>query len=395
MSHAVGIAPVTIAAWALRTPLGRDVDRVIARLCAGERAARPNPHPGYRCAAIAPIVEVPAASRHERYVSRMGLHGMQAAIEAFAASGLAAGPRLGVFAAVGGLRASWADLLPAFRDQRDDGAGAWARGLGAIHPFWMLRHLSNNAHALLAGELGARGDGATYAGATAGAAALAGAARALQAGSIDAALVVAYDSLLEPETLVELGERRAAWCGGPGVDPSAAPAPYQDDAAGAIPGEAAAALVLVPAARDGLARLRAVDGADGDREPRAASLARAIARLGAPAAVIDGAARAWPDLDAAERAAVAAAVGDDAILTATTAALGQLGAATAVVQAITLAAALRRGTIPPIAGLRAPSPGPLALPARAVATRATAAIGLSTGVPGLVGAVHVEVAGGP
>jgi 3-oxoacyl-(acyl-carrier-protein) synthase len=373
------IAPVSIAAWAVRTPLGDDVERVVARLCAGESAARPNPHAAYRCQAIAPVMVAPAASRNQRYLSVMGLHAMEVATEAFATSGLAAGPRLGVFAAVGGLRAHWNDILPAFREQRDDGAGAWERGLRDIHPFWMLRHLSNNAHALLAGELGARGDGATYAGATAGASALAGAARALETGSIDAAVVVAYDSLLEPETLVELGERRAAWCGGA----ADLPAPYQENSAGFVPGEAAAALVLVPGDRAGLAQVRAVAGAD--------STVRALARLGCGADVIDGAARAWPDLDGAERDALADVLDPGAILTATTAALGQLGAATAVVQAITLAAALRRRTVPPIAGLRAPSAGPFALATTAMATRARSAVDLSTGVPGLVGVVHVEV----
>src|SRR5205085_875983 len=123
-----------------------------------------------------------------------------------AANGAALGDRdrIGLFAGVGGLRAHWDDMLAALEHQRDDGAGAWERGLRDVHPYWMLRHLSNNVHALAAMELELRGEGATFGGATGGAQALAAASRALHAGAIDAALVVAYDSLLEPETLVEL-----------------------------------------------------------------------------------------------------------------------------------------------------------------------------------------------
>jgi hypothetical protein len=55
--------------------------------------------------------------------------------------------------------------------------------------------------------------------------------------------------------------------------------------------------------------------------------------------------------DAAERAALGDLLAPDTPLTAITAALGQLGAATAVVQAIALGELLRRNAVPPIAGL--------------------------------------------
>ena len=90
-------------------------------------------------------------------------------------------------------------MLPALSRQSPDGAGAWQRGFQLLHPFWMLQNLSNNAQALAAQALGARGDGLTLGGANAGAQALAAAARALAAGAIDAAVVVGYDTLLEPE----------------------------------------------------------------------------------------------------------------------------------------------------------------------------------------------------
>jgi 3-oxoacyl-[acyl-carrier-protein] synthase II len=181
--------------------------------------------PSYRLARVAAIAQPPARSRNERFLRRMGLYGMEVAHEAFAAAKLAAGPRYGMFVGVGGLRAHWDDMLAALADQDDAGSDAWKRGLENVHPYWMLRHLSNNVHALASAELGLRGEGATFGGADGGLHAIRSAARALADGAVDAALVVAYDSLLEPETLVELGERM--------------PTDF-------VPGEAAAAIVLVP-----------------------------------------------------------------------------------------------------------------------------------------------------
>src|SRR4029077_17320164 len=122
-------------------------------------------------------------------------------------------------------RAHWDDMMPALArqtipgdgdiDGTADGAQLWERGLKLLHPFWMLQHLSNNAHALSAAELGARGDGLTLARANAGAEALAAASAALEVGAVDAALVVAYDTLLEPETLVELATRGGFTGSGP------------------------------------------------------------------------------------------------------------------------------------------------------------------------------------
>jgi 3-oxoacyl-(acyl-carrier-protein) synthase len=229
----------------------------------------------------------------------------------------------------------------------------------------------------------------TFAGATAGAQALAAALRALEAGAVDAACVVAYDSLIEPETLVVLGERGGARGPGPVA------APYDELAAGVVPGEGAAALVLERREQAGtraLALLEAAGGADGaEDEPAAATLARVAARLSPGVQVFDGAARARPALDGEERAALAALSGAGTPLVATTAAMGQLGAATARVQAIALGQALRRGLLPPIAGLVCAAAGPLVPVARALATTARVGLAISTGAPGLVGAVRVEV----
>ncbi len=371
-------------AW--RTPLGNSVDVAMARLFAGERAATTDLRAGYSCTTIAPLREQPAESRQARFLGRMGLFGLEVAGEAFAASGIEAGPRIGVFCGVGGLRAHWEYMMPAFANQADDGQRMWERGLRDVHPYWMLRHLSNNVHALAASTLRLRGEGATFGGGSAGAQAIASASRALCDGAIDAALVIAYDSLLEPETLVELGARRSA---------THAPlarliAPYAADAAGFVPGEAAAALVLVREAVSPVAWLEVRDAAGAEADSTA-TLARCAAHVADGAMVIAGTARAWPDLDTDERAAIGAIVPRDAALVAPSAAMGQLGAATTLVQAIVLAESLRAGTLPPVAGLDLAAAGDLVPVTRGTLTTARVALGLHASQPGLAAAIRVEV----
>jgi malonyl-ACP decarboxylase len=338
----------------------------------------------------------------------MGRFALLAAREAAARgrlgeAGAASGDRLGLYFGYGGLRAHWNDMMPALARQEDAGsAGSWQRGLRLLHPFWMLQHLSNNAHALAAQELGARGDGLTVAGANAGAQALEAAVAALQAGAVDAALVVAYDTLVEPETLVELAARGGFTGGGVPA------APYDRAAAGFVPGEAAAAVLLERPADAGARALALVDawsGADGaPTEPAGATLARLLALLpgdaGLSIGVVDGAARATPARDAEERAALATRpdlVSLETPICATLGAMGQLGAAAAVVQAITLGASLRAGRLAPVAALESPAPGPLcplrphAAPEAAVRPAHPVGLGLSTGAPGLVGLVRVAL----
>jgi 3-oxoacyl-(acyl-carrier-protein) synthase len=271
-------AAVSVVGAAWRTPLGNTLDEVTRRMRAGEASAISNPFSStYKLQRVAPIRTAPARSRNERFLRRMGLYGMEVAREAFTAAGIPAGPRYGFFTGVGGLRAHWDDMMSALADQDDSGKDAWERGLKNVHPYWMLRHLSNNVHALASAELGLRGEGATFGGADAGQHAMRSAVRSLSDGAIDCALVVAYDSLLEPETLVELGERM--------------PATF-------VPGEAAAAIVLRAGAEHPVRPLTA-SGVD-----------RATAGTGA-----------LPPLRAASVDRV-------------TALMGHIGAATAVVQAI-------------------------------------------------------------
>jgi hypothetical protein len=353
-------------AW--RTPLGTTIETAMARLHAGERAAITDPRGAYACPTIAPITGEPARSRNSRFLRRMGMFGLEVAIEALGASGVGGGARVGLFSGVGGLRAHWDDMIAAFVDQRDDGERMWERGLCNVHPYWMLRHLSNNVHALASAELDLRGEGATFGGANGGAQALAAAIRALHDGAIDAAVVVAYDSLLEPETLVELAARGGATL----VPVDALVAPYLPGANGFVPGEAAAAMVLVRE-QAGAPMIAVRDAAGPDAFARCMTLATDVG-------VVDGVAYGSPERDRAERAMLEA-LEQPHQLTAITAAMGQLGAATSLVQAIALAEMLRAGTASPIAGHGA----------TATSISARAALGLSAGAPELAAAVRVEV----
>ena len=352
---------MNVIGWSLVTPLGARVDAVIDRLRAGERAAVDNPHfdaATYGCRLAAPIAEPAPRTPHDRVLRRMGRFAYRCAREALEMSGVETGPRLGLFSGVGGLRAHWNDMLPALADQLPSFDGAWERGLRKLHPFWMLQHLSNNAHALLSADIDARGEGATYGGATAGAQALAAAIWALEARAIDAALVVAHDSLIEPETIVEMSARGAATS----ASLETLVAPYEPGAAGFVPGEAAAAVVLARDAGDPLAAASAAaiaDGRTGAPDPETLGAAMTAAGIDDTAAVIDGAALGDPAFDAAERRWVPPGADFTAIQSQT----GQLGAAASLVQLILLSAQL-----PPRSSAGA----------------------LSAGAPGLAAAVHIQ-----
>lgn len=381
-----------ITGWAWRTPLGSNTGEVIERLLAGERAARFNSRfdaAAYSCRLAAPMTQAAAPSRHARFLRRMGLYAVEVAAEALTNAGIEGGDRVGLFFGYGGLRAHWDDLMPAFQRQDASGEGAWNNGFNLLHPFWMLQHLSNNAHAIAAQELRARGEGATYGGANAGAQALAAAIRALAAGAIDVALVVGYDSLIEPETLVELAARGASTAHG--VEDLASP--YDVRSQGFVPGEAAAALVLQrPGDGTCIAYVQAGAGADGEKgEARAAIVSHLIRSMAKSGDAVDGAGLARPDFDAAERVAAGETAGSEAPLCCIMSAMGQIGAATSVVQTIALAELLRRQMLPPIAGLRRAAAGPLRPLIRAEFTDARSAIGISAGAPGLAGIIRVEL----
>lgn len=383
-----------ITGWSLYTPLGNSPEQVTRRLLAGERAAAYNtrfPSDTYACRLAAAIPDVPRPSAHARVLGRLGLFALEAGHSALSDAAISGSVRLGLFSAMGGLRAHWNDLMPALSGQRRDLSDSWQRGFKNLHPFWMLQHLSNNAHALLAQDICARGDGITMSGANAGAQALAAASRSLADRAIDVALVIAYDSLIEPETLLEMAERGALTP----ADVEGLRAPYDRLARGAVPGEAAAALVLErrdDAGSRTRATLAAVAAADGEKtEPNSTTLARAVRRLLQNSRVVDGCALAQPALDTAELRVLDQVVSPELRLTAIQAAMGLLGAATAPIQAIVLAVLLQRGQLPAIAALLEPAHP--ALVWRNEPTQQKSAIGLSAGAPGLLGAIRVSLEG--
>jgi hypothetical protein len=189
-----------LQAWAWFCPLGTGATAV-QRLLKGETVLRDDPalHP-YQIHNSARLPMEPQATAHARYLHRVALLALEAAREL-----PPTGPDLGIFTALGGLRALWDDLSVAMLGQQTDGQELWARGLGKVHPYWMLRHLSNNAHALLTMERQAQGEGATFSGDNAGAQALCAALRAIKAGRLQQAMVVGYESLLQPEILLRGG----------------------------------------------------------------------------------------------------------------------------------------------------------------------------------------------
>ncbi len=383
-----------IKGWAWRTPLGSSIENVTRKLLAGERAVRTNTRfdaASYLCTVASIIKEEPDVVRHRRFLRRMGLFALEVAREALTHSGLSAGDRVGLFFGYGGLRAHWDDMMPAFEHQQSDGDGAWKRGMNLLHPYWMLQHLSNNAHALAAEELQVRGEGATFGGANAGAQALAAAIRALEAGAIDTAVVVGYDSFIEPETLVDLAARGMLTTQ---AERNVA-APYDQTAQGFVPGEAAASLILQRVGSgDGreLAYLQAVDGADGEATaPGLNTITNLLANLAQGDIIIDGAGWAQPAQDNAERSALAKFAGADTMLCCTMSALGQLGAAAPLVQAIALAEQLRLQMVAPVAGLQHIADGPLRPLTSATAINTRSALAISMGTPGLAGAIRIDV----
>jgi 3-oxoacyl-(acyl-carrier-protein) synthase len=387
-----------ITGFSLRTPLGDEIDTLLSRLYAGERAASINAHfdaHTYPCHLASTLRSSPKPTKHRKFVKRMGLFGMEVGAEALSRSGLSLkGPRLGLFCGYGGLRAHWEDLMPVLEKQEGDerATDAWAKGFSILHPFWMLSHLSNNAHALLSIDIGAKGDGTTTAGANAGAQALCAAIHSLAVGAVDAALVFAYDSLVEPETILSLGISGAATSA---MDPNEVIAPYDKQAAGFVPAEAACALVLERSSEAidrAMARISVAALGDGSAGfPKVETLERALAQVWQGETILDGIALANPAEDAEERARMAKIMGEQTTLIAIAAAIGQMGGATAPLQAILLAHCLKKGMLPPIAGLKTPAEGPLKPLLQAEPTRAKSAVALSAGQPGLASALRVEI----
>jgi 3-oxoacyl-(acyl-carrier-protein) synthase len=383
-------------AW--RTPVGSGINEVWNRLCAGERAATSEHRISsktYRCRLGAQLPQKPGTSPHSRFLKSIGISALESANEAFKPL-MQTGfdkDRVGLFFSYGGLRADWDEMRNSLIEQKSDGTGCWSQGLAGLHPFWILKHLSNNAHAITARELGICGEGMTLGGLNAGAQALATAINALRIGAVDQALVVSHDSLLEPEILVALGEKRLL---SPDAHPGDLCSPYSILSSGFVPGEATAAVLLErenDVKTSALAKIEAIDISDGKAVlPTGETLKAGLRRMGRKADLIDGAGIANAEWDLEEREILAEYAGPDTALTCTLSAMGQLGASSSLVQLIALIQALRSGTVHPVAGLSTPTKGPLSPIVQAFQhTHLRSGIAVSAGFPGLLGIVHVEI----
>lgn len=399
-----GLYPLPQAAmlsWAWRSPAGADVDASMQALIAGQRFIAPHTcfgqDHGYACKLAGMLPMQPARSRHQRFARQMDLFGVEVAVEAAKRAGVVGDERVGVFMGYGGLRAHWDEMMPSLKhQQRPEFKGLWERGFREFHPFWMLRHLSNNAHALAAAELGATGEGLTLGGANGGAQALSAAIMALHAGRVDVAVVAAYDSLVQPDVLVEQ-TARGALTTAPTLEDYQPP--YSPNSAGRVPASGAAALVLVrpddARAAAALGYLQALDAADGSRgDASVEATLRAVGPLldalpldGAPLA-IDGAGVGLPAWDHEERSALAARLPHDrGPWSCLGGLIGDTGAAHTLMQAIALGWCVQRGQALPSAPRSVLDTPPYQ---RAAGLPFTRALGLQAQAPGLIGAICVS-----
>lgn len=248
----VALLPASAAAL---TPLG-DLEDTLAAIARGERAGVRDPALGL---VVARLAAPPPPKRQARIAGELAALTVDVARRAIAACRVDPA-RVGCFVAAGDPRVHWADLAPAMAEQTADATSSWTRGIGRLHPLWMLRYLSNAAHGLVAAELGLVGDGATFAGAAAVASALEAADRALEDGTIDAALVLALDDVASDEAALELEARNPAL----------------------VPACAIAAVVVTRVADDAMLVVDAVDGVAHELEPSAEAIAAVRSRL-APA----------------------------------------------------------------------------------------------------------------
>lgn len=406
--------PIAVTSMAWRTPLGNGLQDAWNRLCAGERSATQEHRissQSYRCRLGAALAEEPGASPHRRFLKRIGISALESAVEAFQPM-IRQGfdkDRVGLFFSYGGLRADWSEMRNSLLNQQLDGSRCWTSGLINLHPYWILKHLSNNAHAITAQSLGICGEGVTLGGLNAGTQALAAAINALRMGAVDQALVVSHDSLLEPETLVALGEKGLL---SSAIHPRELIAPYSASSSGFVPGEASAA-VLLERAKDvkgealanPLIQVEAIEAADGKPTlPTLKTLKAGLLRMKHAVSsdhvekinfkvdLFDGAGLADLEWEFDERNSLSEYSYSNTPLTCTLSAMGQLGASSTLVQLIALVHALRSGTVHPIAGLKTAAKGCLSPVNEASSSPGLrSALAVNAGFPGLLGLVHLEV----
>lgn len=330
---------MALTAYALRTPLGNTLDEVYQNGLDGRSEAA--------------LVGSPKPSKQSRFLKRMGLFALETAHEVFQKVDLNQYDRhrVGIFFGYGGLRADWNEMRSALIRQNANTEACWDQGLSTLHPFWILKHLSNNAHALVAEEHKIKGEGVTFGGLNSGVQALVSAQLALQEGAIEAALVLTHDSLLEPEILLALN--------------------HQAGVQGYVPAEGTAAFFLEkPSAsrHPSLAFLSAFDFSDGESFlPRPETLKRSLSHIQKFHSHYDFVESAHCSLEWNQyEKSLVQELFSVTHMASSLQYTGQMGSTSALVQTLLSIKNLKKNKL-------------------------KSALNLSAGFPGLLGAVHVEV----
>jgi 3-oxoacyl-[acyl-carrier-protein] synthase II len=328
---------------------------------AGRSAIGPLLHPGFHSRSIVAFGQVGEALtracvqdipvRLRRYCTPAVAWGIRAARQALAEAGIRPGEdglRLGLYTSQGGYthpsQPAYADLLDECRVDGELDRAALARRVlcsKALDPFLVLKSLTNGLLGLLSMSLGIRGEASAYMeGVSGNHAALCAAREALQSGRIDAALVVAAGSDLDPLALVALARSGAlSRCGNDCFRP------FDADAHGGIAGEGAVALLLRRAERQ-----HAWLGLLGEAHAAASVAALATSEQRADLLLACGTGRADQD----RRTSAVLARWPDASISCPNALTGRLGGAPTLLSILVALQAIGNRQVPPIAGLRRP-----------------------------------------
>jgi 3-oxoacyl-[acyl-carrier-protein] synthase II len=247
--------------------------------------------------------------------------------------------------------------LAASDDEATEFANLGGRASRMLDRYWSLRTLANAGVGLLSAEIGTRGASDNIVqGDTAAAVAVNAARHELLERRCDAALVVAYDSLLGASTYLAYEKAGLLSRGAP----AEAYRPFDRNRDGLVLGEGAAALVLE---REETARGRgaailgevlgvglAMDPGDDDRsarEARRAAIEEAMGTLPVQFVVAHGIGTVEGDRN--EARALRALLAAETPVTALKSQTGYLGAATGAVEIVLALQAGEAGFVPPIA----------------------------------------------
>ena len=363
-------APAPITGLGCISAVGNEPGALWDALASGRSAVTPIGRwdaSGWPAAIGAEIRDVRAAEwiGSRKLVKRLARHdvfGLGAARLAVGHSGLPAAGLAGrsaIYTGSSGTRHEQTyDFLPALC-ARSEGRPAFGAALrGQVHPFWLLTMLPNNVLAYAAIELGWQGSNQNFTqGAASSLTALIEAGKALRRGEAGRALVVGYDSVLEPERHVFYRQS--------GLLSSAAPRPFSAAAEGTVLGEGAGALVLESgAAADGRGAQvygQLLGGATlaAGRQSLRRALQAGLADAGVCAddvGLVVAMGEATPERDAGEATAIRHVFpAGPAVLTLSWC-LGHTGAAAPVLGALAALLAMARGRCPGIPGSRPSNP---------------------------------------